>query len=101
MAVRNWVRCGAGAVVLGCVVLLAASSGSNRPAAQPRVPAAGEFAASSEGRALAVAYLTIARAGNQRLEIDFDRLEGRDRNRLTAADDDLRDAASTERLFDR
>jgi hypothetical protein len=45
--------------------------------------------------------LAIAQAGNQRLDVDFDRLEERDSNRLAAADADLRDAASTERLFDR
>ncbi len=34
-------------------------------------------------------------------EVDFDRFAGRDRSRLTAAEADLRDAAATERLFDR
>jgi hypothetical protein len=44
-------------------------------------------------------YLVIARAGNSRLEHDFDPLE--DRIKLGAARADLRDAAATERLFDR
>lgn len=79
-------------MALGCVAPLAAGCGSGRPAAQPRAP---------EGRTPAARYLEIAQAGNERLEIDFDRLEGPDRNRLAAADTDLRDAASTERLFDR
>jgi hypothetical protein len=100
MAGENWFRCGAGAVALGCVALLAGSSGSRRPV-QPRAPMASEFAASPAGRTVAASYLAIAQEGNQRLDIDFDRLEGRDRNRLAAADADLRDAASTERLFDR
>jgi hypothetical protein len=52
-------------------------------------------------RPLAAQYLVIARAGNRRLEADFDPLEGRDRNHLPAAKGDLRDAAATERLFDR
>jgi hypothetical protein len=46
-------------------------------------------------------YLAIAVAGNRRLEADLDPLERRDRNRLARADADLRDAAATERLFDR
>ncbi len=51
--------------------------------------------------ALAARYLAIAEAGNRRLEIDFDGLHGRDRRNLAAAEADLRDAAATERLFDR
>jgi len=43
----------------------------------------------------------IARPGNRRLNADFDPLEGRDRNDLVRAKADLRDAAATERLFDR
>lgn len=46
-------------------------------------------------------YLDIAEAGNERLETDIDGLTGRDRDRLAAAKADLRDAAATERLFDR
>lgn len=52
-------------------------------------------------KALAARYLAIAVAGNRRLEIDFDGLEGRDRDNLARARADLRDAAATERLFDR
>jgi hypothetical protein len=50
---------------------------------------------------VAARYLVIARAGNERLEDDFDPLEGRDRSHLAAARADLHDAAATERLFDR
>jgi hypothetical protein len=53
------------------------------------------------GRPLAAQYLRIADAGNRRLETDFDGLEKRDSRNLTAARADLRDAAATERLFDR
>ena len=42
----------------------------------------------------------IAGAGNRRLNAALDPLEGRDRNDLTRARADLRDAAATERLFD-
>jgi hypothetical protein len=51
-------------------------------------------------RALGARYLVIARAGNRRLDADFDPLEERDRNDLARAKADLRDAAATERLFD-
>jgi hypothetical protein len=49
----------------------------------------------------AAGYLRIAREGNRRLEVDFTALEGRDQADLAAAEADLRDAAATERLFDR
>jgi hypothetical protein len=45
--------------------------------------------------------MVIARAGNRRLNAAFDPLEQRDRNNLVHAKADLRDAAATERLFDR
>jgi hypothetical protein len=51
-----------------------------------------------DGQAVA-RYLVIAVAGNRRLEIDFDRLAGRDRSGLPAGHADLRDAAATERPF--
>ena len=62
-------------------------------------PVAGT-AAGPARRALAAGYLAIAAAGNRRLEVDVDRLNGRDRTDLAAARADLRDAAATERLFD-
>ena len=62
--------------------------------------AAGPRRASSR-RSLATKYLLIAQAGNRRLERDFDPLEDRDRSSLVRARADLRDAAATERLFDR
>jgi hypothetical protein len=45
-------------------------------------------------------YLAIARPANRRLETDFDGLDDH-RNDLAAAKADLRDAAATERRFDR
>jgi hypothetical protein len=53
------------------------------------------------GHSSASKYLAIALSGNNRLEIDFDQLSGRDRDRLSGARADLADASATERLFDR
>lgn len=94
------------AVALGCAVLLGAGCVAGKPApqaqhARSRAAAAGGTAARPENRTAAARYLAIATAGNRRLDTDFGRLEGRDRNRLAAAEADLRDAAATERLFDR
>lgn len=72
-------------------VILAACSGSAAPSRSP----------APSRQALAASYLAIAEAGNHRLEIDFNGLHGRDRHHLAAAEADLRDAAATERLFDR
>ncbi len=55
----------------------------------------------THGQSLSSQYLRIAKAGNDRLEVDIDGLLGRDRSRLSAARADLRDASATERLFDR
>ncbi|MDR0344547.1 MAG: hypothetical protein LBI49_15810 [Nocardiopsaceae bacterium] len=95
-----------GTVVMACAAALAsgcagggpagATPGGNATSAAPARPAAG-----SGQRSLAARYLVIAKAGNARLEIDFDGLAHRDRNHLAAAKADLRDAVATERLFDR
>jgi hypothetical protein len=91
----------------GCAGLLAAGCagagrpGAAAPAAQPSHAASAGPAASQAQRGLAARYLAIARAGNRRLETDFDGLKGRDRESLAAAQADLLDAAATERLFDR
>ena len=68
--------------------------------APPGCPASSG-APNSDRSAAAARYLAIATAGNQRLDIDFDRLNGPDHGRLAAAQADLRDAAATERQFDR
>ncbi len=83
-------RLAASAAVALAAVLLAsgcASQTSGRP-----VP---------DGHAAAARYLAIANAGNQRLDIDFDHLDGPDQGNLPAAQADLRDASATEHLFDR
>jgi hypothetical protein len=86
--------------VVSCAGLVSAGCAASRPSgsAQRQPPATATPVAS---RAAAARYLAIAEAGNRRLEVDFDSLAGRDRGRLPAAEVDLRDAAATERLFDR
>jgi hypothetical protein len=94
-----------GAAVLGCIALLGAGCGADRPGAPahesaPPTAAKNGLAIGSARRDLAARYLVIARAGNRRLNADLDPLERRDRNDLARAKADLRDAAATERLFD-
>jgi hypothetical protein len=94
------------AAVLGGIGLLAGAcascSAGRAPATAPGGGAAtGGGAAAGARRQAAAVYLAIAVAGNRRLETDFDGLSGRDRNNLGRARADLRDAAATERLFDR
>ena len=81
----------------GTVVLVGASL---LTAACVRVnePVASHSAAPS---ASAGQYLRIAEPANRRLELDFDRLAGPDRDHLEAALADLRHVVSTERKFDR
>ena len=45
--------------------------------------------------------MAIARPANRRLDADLEGVEHRDHNHLAAARADLRDAAATERMFDR
>ena len=101
MARCHRARQGAVAVTLGCATLLAAGCAAAKPAPPTAHPAAGRIVSGPARRALAARYLAIANAGNRRLDADFGRLQGRDRNHLAAAEADLRDAAATERLFDR
>jgi hypothetical protein len=100
---RAWRRAGAG-VILGCAVLLAAGcTGADRPAApaqaSPATPA-GQALSAAQRKMVARSYLAIARPANRRLETDFDGLDDH-RGDLAAAQADLRDAAATERQFDR
>jgi hypothetical protein len=95
-AQRAAARCAAAAgVILGCAGVLATGcTGAGRPAA------AGT-ATHSPPAAIAAGYMAIARPANRRLETDLEGIEHRDRNDLAAATADLRDAAATERMFDR
>jgi hypothetical protein len=105
MAGRGHARRGA-AAALGCTALLGAGCAADRPGplankSASRTVASTGPAIGSARRAPANRYLAIASAGNRRLNADFDPLEQRDRNDLARAKADLRDAAATERLFDR
>jgi hypothetical protein len=90
----------AATIFFGTTVLAAGCSVSPQPGDAQRRPSAG-VVSGTQGPTASSQYLVIARAGNDRLEIDIDRLSGRDRTRLTASLGDLRDASLTERLFDR
>jgi hypothetical protein len=92
-------RAASAGVALACAALLAAGCSGSGPAPAPTP--AGTAVPAASTRSLAARYLAIAQAGNRRLEHDFDGLKGRDRGNLVAARADLRDAAATERLFDR
>jgi hypothetical protein len=100
---RAWRRASAG-VALGCAALLAAGcTGSDRPAATASAPPAapaGQALSPVQRKMAAGSYLAIALPANRRLETDFDGLDDH-RGDLAAAQADLRDAAATERQFDR
>lgn len=91
------------AVMLGCAALLSAAcaAGGSAPARHGLSVAAAAGRPAAALDRTAARYLAIAHAGNRRLDADFGRLDGRDRNRLAVAKADLRDVAATERLFDR
>ena len=101
----RWRRAGAGVVLGGAALLAAGCAGADRPAAAGPAQAtqaapAAPTLSPAERRAAAREYLAIARPANRRLDADFDGLED-DRGNLAAARADLRDAAATERRFDR
>lgn len=87
-------RRSAAAGQLSAAVLLAAGCTAGTPSASASAPVPGRSASAAQ-------YLSIAEAGNRRLDVDFDRLTGPDADNLSAARADLRDAAATEHLFDR
>lgn len=77
------------------------STSAGVPAASASLaPSATTSGGGPGGAALARRYLAIAVAGNHHLEHDFDGLAS-DHGNLAAARAYLRDAAATERLFDR
>jgi hypothetical protein len=78
-------------VLVGATLLTAACARGNPPVVSP----------SAARSTPAAQYLHLAEPSNRRLERDFDRLAGPDRDHLGAALVDLRDAVSTERAFDR
>jgi hypothetical protein len=96
-------RVGAGLVLAGAALLAAGCSGAERPAAAaPASHAASAVPTLSPAqlKAAARSYLALARPANRRLDADFDGVDDH-RNDLVAAKADLRDAAATERQFDR
>ena len=98
-------RAGAGLVLAGAALLAAGCSSAGAPAAAAPAQAsqaapAGQAISPAQQKAAARSYLAIARPANRRLETDFDGLDDH-RNDLAAAKADLRDAAATERQFDR
>jgi hypothetical protein len=107
---RSWRRAGAGLVLAAAVQLAAGCTGTGQPAATAPSPASSAAPAQAvrpaqavspaQRKAAARSYLAIARPANRRLETDFDGLDDH-RGDLAAARADLRDAAATERQFDR
>jgi hypothetical protein len=93
----------AAVAVAAAVALAAGCTDGPAPPAAPHLAtrASPAPATGAQRRELAARYLAIATAGNRRLEAEFGRLDGRDRAHLSAARRDLRQAAATERLFDR
>lgn len=105
---RTALRHGTTAAALLCAaVLTTACAPTHRTPTQPTParptatrPTSSRAAATNPAVSAAAAqYLAIARAGNRHLDRDFDRLE--DHDHLPEARADLRDAATTEHLFDR
>jgi hypothetical protein len=97
-----WRRAGAGLVLAGAVLAAGCTGSPAATAPSPASPAAPAAQAVSPAQQKAAArnYLAIARPANRRLETDFDGLDDH-RGDLPAARSDLRDAAATERQFDR
>jgi hypothetical protein len=78
------------------------TSATTGPAAtSPAAPGPGTSSAEQARRIAAARYLAIARPANRRLDHDFDSFGDSSRDNLAAAKADLRDAAATERKFDR
>lgn len=78
---------------LGACIAVLASCGSGHGSTSA--------AADQSRAALGARYLAIARPANHRLDVDFDGLDDHDHTDLGVAAADLRDAATTERQFDR
>jgi len=96
-------RAGAGLVLAGAALLAAGCAGPGRPAsAAPGSPAApaAQTLSPAQRKTAARSYLAIALPANRRLETDFDGVDDNHSN-LAGAEAALRDAAATERQFDR
>ena len=96
---RQAARAAAAGLAAACAVLLAAGCASSQP---PKPPEGAAVPASTPpARALAARYLAIAQPANRQLDHDFDGLQDTENTDLAAAEADLRNAAATERRFDR
>jgi len=98
---RAWRR--SGLVLAGAALLAAGCAGPGRPAsAAPGSPAApaAQTLSPAQRKTAARSYLAIALPANRRLETDFDGVDDNHSN-LAGAEAALRDAAATERQFDR
>jgi hypothetical protein len=112
----EWRAAVAGAAAVCGVLVVAACGASPQAGSRPAVSSADSAVKSSASPAavrpaspaatvpravLAAQYLAIARPANKRLDHDFDGLQDASHDDLNAAARDLRDAAATERRFDR
>lgn len=93
------------ALTVGCLLtVLAAGCGAAHSAGTGSHPAASRTIATEISparlRTLAARYLAIARPANHRLEVEVDGYGDAERHDLTAARNDLRAEAATERRFD-
>ena len=100
-----WRRAGAGLVLAGAALLAAGCGGAGQPAATSSAPASHAAPSApalspAQRKTAARSYLAIALPANRRLDADFDGLDD-NHNNLAAAEAALRDAAATERQFDR
>jgi hypothetical protein len=86
--------------LLAVAMLAAGCTTMRSPEARTATTPSTSAAEAAQRRGLAARYLEIATVGNRGLDA-LDALAGRDRDDLVAARADLRDAAATERRFDR
>jgi hypothetical protein len=98
-------RAGAGLVLAGAALLAAGCTGAGHAATASSAPPshaaqAGPALSPAQRKTAARSYLAIALPANRRLETDFDGLAD-NHNNLAGAEAALRDAAATERQFDR
>ena len=96
-------RAGAGLALAGAALLAVGCAGAARPPATPSASHAAQAVQTlgpAQRKTAAGSYLAIALPANRRLDADFDGLDD-NHNNLAGAETALRDAAATERQFDR
>jgi hypothetical protein len=92
-----------GSVLMGVLALVLLVAGCAGGAQTGSVSTAASAAATSPGgiKALAAAYLAIARPANHRLDTENDGFTDHEHGNLAVAESDLRAEADTEQRFDR